>query len=281
MKLSIPVEATIQKRHSVRTYEEKDLLPQHRDALLHQMEQLQNPFGVTVHKHIVDKQLQAGGEKLGTYGVIKGARTFLGLSIHDTPLAPLAAGYEFENLILFATHMGLGTVWLAATFNRDAFSSAMGIQPDELFLAISPVGYPAAKRSVAESLMRSAMKSSARKDWDKLFFHENFHTPLTSAAAGTYATPLEMVRLAPSAKNMQPWRVCKVGNTYHFYVTYKAGTSKEETLIKQVDLGIALSHFHQTALELGLTGTFEVMPQPDITLPDHTYYIISWCADTP
>ena len=36
------------------------------------------PFGVKVNIHLVDKAVAAGGEKLGTYGVIKGSSTFLG-----------------------------------------------------------------------------------------------------------------------------------------------------------------------------------------------------------
>ena len=59
-------------------------------------------------------------------------------------------------------------------------------------------------------------------------------------------------------------------------VLYKQGLSEREELIKHVDLGIALSHFHQTALEHGLTGTFESLPQHDITLPDKMHYILSW-----
>ena len=276
MKLSIPVVETIQKRHSVRTYESKSLLSQDREALLMYMEQLNNPFGVPVHTYIIDQKLNAGGEKLGTYGVIKGASTFLGVSIPDTKLAPLAAGYEFENLLLLVTHMGLGTVWLAATFNRDSFASAMKIPKDELFLAISPVGYPAAKRSLTETMMRSTMRSSSRKEWKELFYQADFHTPLTRDMAGVYAQPLEMVRLAPSAKNAQPWRVCKTENAYHFYADYKSGLSKAEETIKQVDLGIALSHFHQTSLELGLKGGFEQIPQEDVNLLENIHYIISW-----
>lgn len=276
MKLSIPVMETIQKRHSVRTYENQPLLPQDREALLKCIKQLDNPFGVSVHEYIIDKKLNKEGEKLGTYGVIKGASTFLGVSIPDTELAPLAAGYEFENLILFATHMGLGTVWLAATFNRDSFAAAMKIPKDGLFPAISPVGYPAAKRSLTETLMRSTMKSSSRSEWKELFFQADFHTPLTKGMAGAYAQPLEMIRLAPSAKNAQPWRVRKTQNIYHFYADYKPGVSKGEEVIKQVDLGIALSHFHQTALELGLIGTFESLSQKDVKLPENIHYIISW-----
>lgn len=280
MKRSIPIVETIKKRHSVRTYENKALLPKDRELLLAYRNTMRNPFGVPVKKHIVDRKPTVDGEKLGTYGVIKGANTFLGVSVPDIELGPIAAGYEFENLILYATHMGLGTVWLAATFNREAFASAMEIQPDELFPAISPVGYPAAKRSITESLMRSAMKSSARKTWNVLFYEEDFQTPLTPDAAGSYATPLEMVRLAPSAKNVQPWRVRKSGQMYHFYATYKPELSKAEKIIKQVDLGIALSHFHQTALELGLTGAFEKIPQGDVKFPENTYYMISWRDET-
>lgn len=276
MKLSIPVAETIQKRRSVRTYESKPLLLQDREALLMCMKQLDNPFGVPVHTYIIDKKLNADGEKLGTYGVIKGASTFLGVSIPNTELASLAAGYEFENLILYATHLGLGTVWLAATFDRASFTSAMNIPKDELFLAISPVGYPAVKSSLTEKMMRSAIKSSSRKEWGELFYQVDFHNPLTKDMVGNYAQPLEMLRLAPSAKNAQPWRVLKTENAYHFYADYNPALSKGEKIIKQVDLGIALSHFHQTALELGLTGAFKQMPQEDVDLPENIHYMISW-----
>ena len=79
MKLSIPITEMIQKRHSVRTYEDQALSPQDRAALVDCMNQLDNPFGVSVHKYIIDKKLSSNGEKLGTYGVIKGASTFLGV----------------------------------------------------------------------------------------------------------------------------------------------------------------------------------------------------------
>lgn len=95
--------------------------------------------------------------------------------------------------------------------------------------------------------------------------------------AGDYARPLEMVRLAPSATNAQPL-ACAQGKRCLslLRVLYKQGLSEREELIKHVDLGIALSHFHQTALEHGLTGTFESLPQNDITLPDKMHYILSW-----
>lgn len=278
-KLPIQVIKSIKERRSVRTYQDKTLEPDIREKLQGYMDSLENPFGMPVKKYIIDKKLASEGEKLGTYGVIKGASTFLGVSIPDRELAYVAAGYEFENLLLEATALGLGTVWLAATFNREAFASAMGIPGDELFPAISPVGYPAAKRSLTESLMRTAMRSSTRKEWGALFYSDNFQTPLAKEEADAYSEPLEMLRLAPSDKNTQPWRVLKSGNGYHFYVTYKSGISKEEEIIKRVDAGIALSHFHQTALEIGLKGCFRQTEQCNIELPNNTFYITSWCVE--
>ncbi|WP_075318819.1 nitroreductase family protein [Bacteroides togonis] len=278
-KLPIPIVETIKRRCSVRTYQDKELEPDVRERLRSYMDNLENPFGMQVKKYIIDKKLASEGEKLGTYGVIKGASTFMGISVPDKDLAYVAAGYEFENLILEATALGLGTVWLAATFNREGFASAMGVPKDELFPAISPVGYPAAKRSLTESLMRTAMRSSSRKEWSTLFYLDNFQTPLSRDLAGDYTEPLEMLRLAPSDKNTQPWRVLKSGSDYHFYVTYKSGISRGEEIIKRVDAGIALSHFHQTALELGLKGCFKQTEPENIKLPQNTYYITSWYAE--
>lgn len=219
--------------------------------------QLDNPFGIAVHHYMIDKTLNDEGEKLGTYGVIKGAITFIGISIPYVEMVPVAAGYEFENLILYTTNMGFGTVWLAATFDREAFSSAMLIPEDEIFLAISPVGYKANKQSETETMMRVAMNASARKEWNELFFDGDFNTPLTKATVGDYAVLLEMLRLAPSAKNIQPWRVVKTNDTYNFYVDYEANADKKTVIVKQIDIGIALSHFHQTTLEQNLKGHFE------------------------
>lgn len=277
-KLPIPIVETIKKRCSVRTYQDKELEPDVREMLQSYMDNLENPFGMQVKKYIIDKKLASEGEKLGTYGVIKGASTFMGISVPDKDLAHVAAGYEFENLILEATALGLGTVWLAATFNREGFASAMGVPKNELFPAISPVGYPAAKRSLTESLMRTAMRSSSRKEWNTLFYLDNFQTPLHKDESGDYAEPLEMPRLAPSDKNTQPWRVLKASNSYHFFVTYKSGISRGEEIIKRVDAGIALSHFHQTVLELGLKGCFKQTEPENIELPQNTYYITSWHA---
>lgn len=276
MKLNIPIEETIKKRVSTRTYDSKNLSKNDKEKLMNAISQLTNPFGENVRIHLIEKDIASNGEKLGTYGVIKGANTYLGVTVDKSEFGLIAAGYQFENLVLIATDMGLATVWLAATFSRAQFEKAMDIQKDELFPAISPIGYATGKKSITESLMRMTMKSDKRKSWDEIFFENSFENPLSKKAANEYARPLEMVRVAPSATNAQPWRVVKKQGSYHFFETHKSNASEDEKMIKKVDLGIALSHFHQTALEHGLTGHFEKRDDIKIDIPDHTNYIISW-----
>lgn len=96
-KLSIPVVETIKKRQSVRTYKDEMISNSDREKLLEYINVVDNPFNVPVKIHIIDKNLNENGEKLGTYGTIKGAKTFLGLSVSNADMALVAAGYQFEN----------------------------------------------------------------------------------------------------------------------------------------------------------------------------------------
>ena len=39
---------------------------------------------------------------------------------------------------------------------------------------------------------------------------------------------------------------------------------------------VGISHFHQVALEHGLSGDFKKLSQENIQVPENTKYIISW-----
>ena len=158
-----PVCDTIQKRHSVRTFDAKPLDGETLEKLTAYAKDLRNPFDVPVMVHVLETG-DGSAKKLGTYGVIKGTKTFLGVTVPKGALSLEAVGYSFEQLVLYATHLGVGTCWLAATFDRKAFTGAMRVGDDEWMPVISPIGYPAEKRAISESLMRSSMKSNRRKD---------------------------------------------------------------------------------------------------------------------
>ena len=279
MNLDFPVEETIKARSSIRTYENRGLSKDDKAKINTYMGHLSNPFSVDVNVCLLEKETASGGEKLGTYGVIKGAGDFIGASVADGELALEALGYSFEKLVLYATSLGLGTCWLGGTFNRSGFGTAMNWKEEDLFPCISPIGYPTGKKRTLESLMRWASKSEQRKEWSELFFKQDFSHPLTKDEAKVYAVPLEMVRLAPSAVNKQPWRIVQDKGTYHFYLARSLKNDDVKKDLQRVDIGIAVCHFHLAALEKGLEGTFQRLEKPDIPCQEQVQYIFSWIGN--
>lgn len=277
-RLPINVKEVIKRRISNRTYEERSLTEEDKKKLLEFNSTLTNPFGVEVKVQYISKEKGADDIQLGTYGTIKGAKDFLAITVKDQPYAMEAIGYQFENLVLYATAMGIGTVWLAGTFKRKDFINAIEIGEDDLFPCICPLGYPAQKQSFLEKITKASLGSKKRKDWDKLFFLEDFTKALTKADAGIYEDALEMLRLAPSATNSQPWAVVKEGNKFHFFCNYKNTLNDDVKKIKHIDIGIALSHFHQTAMSKGLNGNLQV-EDIGFSIPDNMHYVLSYVAD--
>ena len=276
MKMDFPVAKTVNARSSVRTYENRDLSANEKAQINAYIENLSNPFSVDVTFRLLEKASSTDGEKLGTYGVIKGAGNYIVASAADKELALEALGYSFEKLILYATSLGLGTCWLGGTFNRCGFAAAMNLKEGDLFPCISPIGYPAGKKSTMESLMRWVSKADQRKEWSELFFKQNFSQPLTKDDAGEFAFPLEMVRLAPSAVNKQPWRIVQDNDAYHFYLARSLKSDNEKVDLQRVDMGIATCHFHMAVLEKELQGKFQKLLKPGIQIPEQMQYIYSW-----
>lgn len=276
-KLAIDVKEAVKKRVSTRSFEERSLTEEDKNKLINFYKSLTNPFGIDVRVEYISKNTGVENVKLGTYGTIKGAKDFLAIIVKDEPFAMEAVGYQIENLILYATDMGLGTVWLAATFSRKDFENVMEIQSDDLFPCISPIGYPSEKRSIIEKITRASLGSKNRKEWNKLFYLEDFSQALSESEAGKYKLALEMLRLAPSSTNAQPWAVVKQGNIFHFFCSYKDSISDDMKKIKHLDLGTALSHFHQTAMSDGLSGDFEVK-DISFSIPENMHYVISYIS---
>ncbi|NJP40207.1 nitroreductase [Oscillospiraceae bacterium HV4-5-C5C] len=278
MNHPFPVQQSIHQRHSVRSYTGQPLSPAELNQLKSYSQSLVNPFGVPVRFHFLEHQTAAEGEKLGTYGVIKGASAFVAATIPPKPLALEALGYSLEALLLYATSLGLGSCWLGGTFDRSGFADAIHLVEAELLPVISPLGHPRDKRSPGDKIARWLARSDQRLPWDRLFFDQTFSQPLTEARAGRYATALALLRLAPSAANRQPWRVLKLGQTFHFYEQQSMKEGRQGVDIQKVDLGIAACHFGLCLEEQQIAGSFICATDGQAEAPPHTYYRFSWQA---
>ena len=280
MKFEFSVEAAVKARSSVRNYADREIEPDKMEKIRRFVEALDNPFHQEVSFHWLQEDALPAGQKLGTYGVIKGAKRFIGASVRPGPLAMEALGYEMETLILYLAHLGLGSCWLGGTFNRKGFAKAMEIGEDHLFPAITPVGYGAPKRHVTEKLMRGMIRADRRSPWESLFFRDDFSSPLSREEAGDLAFPLEMLRLGPSASNKQPWRVLLKDGALHFYEDKAPGYSDAFVFdIQRIDMGIAAAHADLALRERGISGRFDPDVRPDVRLPERLVYAFSWLRD--
>lgn len=280
MNINFSIEESVKKRYSVRNYKEQEVELDKRKAIESFVNSLDNPFGKKVNFHYLDNWEMKDEDKLGTYGVIKGAMQYIGTTIKLEPMALEALGYELEAVILYLAHLELGTCWLGGTFNRKGFAKAMNIEEDEIFPIITPYGYAATKKHMKEIVMRKMIKADQRKEWNQLFFINDFQSPLTKEKAGDLEVPLEMVRLGPSASNKQPWRILIKDNACHFYEYKQPGYSASFPYdIQRVDMGIAAAHFDFSVKEKGLKGYFDTKCEPKLELPDHMEYVFSWIRE--
>jgi hypothetical protein len=218
---------------------------------------------------------------LGTYGAIKDAPGFIIGVSGKGPMDMEDFGNRMEMIILKAADLNLGTCWLGGSFTRSSFSQKAGAVRGESLPAVTSVGFPYDIKTQAQ-----IDQTRKRQAWNELFFKDDLSTPLTAEEAGIYAGALEMVRLAPSARNLQPWRIVKKGKDYHFFMQrYKGYREMVVPVItgiadlQRVDMGIALAHFDSAAKEAGLSGQW-VVKNPGLKLTNNLMeYSFTWLAD--
>lgn len=275
--MEFPIEEAIRARKSVRTFDGRPLSEEDRKAVEEMLAHMRegSPFHARVTATLLGSRQGADSARLGTYGVIRGARSFIGIAVQDVPEGMEAVGYCFEKVVLGATARGLGTCWLAGTFNRSQFEGAMELADDDVFCIACPIGYPGGGASIVDSIFRKAGGSDHRKPWGDLFFDAGFGKPLSREDAGPYAVPLEMLRLAPSAANRQPWRIVRAPGAFHFFREANP-KSRYPYDLQRLDVGIGARHFQLAAEGRGLAGRFEALPACGIEAPGDVAYLFSW-----
>lgn len=260
----------IRSRRSVRSFDgaapDRELL----DDILRYAAAVETPYSLPIEWRVLDAKAQ----KLSC-PVITGTDTYIAGKLRREMHAEEAFGFAFERVVLYAVSKGLGTTWIAGTMDRPAFERAMGLGEGEVMPCVSPLGRPAAKMSLRESMMRKGVKADSRLPFEELFFSGGFDTPLTPSKAGEVREALELVRLAPSAVNKQPWRVVVCGDTVHFYEKQGKGfVAANGWDIQKVDVGIALCHFVCGMEERG-RKTVLAITDPGLPHPADTVYIAS------
>ncbi|MFA9424202.1 MAG: nitroreductase family protein, partial [Sedimentibacter sp.] len=114
MKLQKSSIEIIKMRSSCRTFDSCDIEDEKLQKLKDYIEEINTETKIRARFLFIKQQKNSSGssEKIGTYGVISGANSFVVGIIHKDERDAVEFGYLFEKIILFATDLGLQTCWL-------------------------------------------------------------------------------------------------------------------------------------------------------------------------
>ena len=248
----------IKTRKSVRTFNDKKLSKEDLDRISSYANNIKNPYDIPVEFIIFNSH-----EHGLSSPVIEGEDFYIIAKVPSVRHCEEAFGYSFEEMVLYAWSLGIGTTWIGGTLNREVFENAVGVEDGEYMMIVSPLGYPSDNLSKVDANLREMVNGDERFSYSELFFKDDFNTPMNCVE-----DCLEAVRWAPSAANRQPWRVVKAGNDYHFYVRHTEGyKSGVDWQVQKIDLGIAISHFMSVA-----DAQFSI-DDPGIETDEFTEYI--------
>lgn len=259
---------SIKSRKSVRTYDGKVISEAHRNDIEDFIKNIPNPFDIPVEFVLLNAK-----EHGLSSPVLAGEELYIAGKVEKKPYAEVAYGYSFEKLVLYTWDLGIGSVWIGGTMKRENFEKAAMVNNGEMMPCVSPLGYPAKKKSLKETMMRKGVGADTRMTAEKLFFAGTWDNPLSPD--DEMKDILEMVRWAPSAVNKQPWRIIFKDGIYNFYEKKDKGFIHEETGdLQKIDVGIALCHFCLGLEEKGMCPEI-VSNDPEIEIPRDVEYIIS------
>jgi len=279
---------TIHKRHSVRNYSGRAI----EKEKVHQLSQYlesnkKGPLGSNVLFRLVDGSAYNKKElkELGTYGLIHGSpRLFIAGAVDGNRYGLEDYGYCMEKNVLLATGLGLGTCWMGGTLNRSAFALKLLPPHNWIIPAVTPIGYAEDKKTFKGNAVSFLAGAKKRKCSNELFSDWNINAPLDLNGCGEFAIVLDCVRWAPSAGNLQPWRILKRDKTFHFFIkennTYNNDSFLRHLIpgvgrkLQNVDMGIAMAHFELAANELGLRGSWQI--SEPVLDKGNFKYIASW-----
>ena len=268
----------IKKRKSSRTYSQVALTPADKKTLESFI--IENSKGLeneVVDFRIVEKNNADNHMKLDL-GMINGHNTYILGTSKSTVASRVNYGYFMEKVVLKATEMNISTCWVGyfdySYFNEIPIEDGFDIP------SIVIVGYSEDGETYMEKTFRFALNASKRHSWDNLFFNYKLKTPLTPEYVKEYSDSLEMVRLAPSSGNTQPWRIFfdETKNEFHFF---KKSISKRYELrgLHDIDMGIAMSHFELTSIQNGLSGSWLKHIEEEVNSIDDLQYIMTWKSE--
>ena len=232
----------VQKRISCRSFEERFIEAEKLQKLKEYVEELNAESGL--HFQLFSST-ETGKPAIKMNGAMFSGRvyTFAALVGGTDPGSSEKVGYYGQRLVLYATQLGLGTCWVASTY--DSKSITVDVPCGEKIWDVVPIGYATARIPLKQKTIRAMIRRSDRSLTQFLESDVGYNDAPEWIRKG-----IEAVLLGPSAVNQQ----C-------INIGYKDGKVtariwKDGRGLQYNDLGIAKKQFEVGAAEAGVKGHF-------------------------
>jgi len=221
----------IKERKSVRTFDDNKIISEDIvNKIKDKIYSFKNPFNNDIYMNIYNKK-----EYDLVSNVICGEEYYIIGKVNKEFNYEIAYGYQLEHILLYIKSIGLDSVILASTYEKDNFIKAIDLKDNEVMPVVCPIGYKALEMSKKERTLRRFCKSDSREDIHELVLNYD-------SLMDYERIILKAVLLAPSARNMQPLKIIKDNNYYHFFIKHTKGFKNDIGDVQKIDLGIALAH---------------------------------------
>lgn len=233
----------IRKRVSCRAYQDRPLEPALIASLQNKIQELNEASGLHFQLIVSDTPGKPAVKLLAA--MFSGSPNVCAALVGgEDCISGEKVGYYGEKLVLYATSLGLGTCWVAGTFDRK--SVRPDIAPGEKLWDVVPIGYALETVPARQKMIRKSIRSRDRKP------EEFLESDLPLAQLPMWVQKgVEAVRLGPSAVNQQPVNIRFRNGTISARI-WKKGHGLEYN-----DLGIAKCQFEAGAYAYGVTGHWD------------------------
>lgn len=231
---------SVENRISCRSYTNELVRPDDLQKLTDFIDGLRKESRLNIQlTHSADAELKLAGAMFS--GTV---HTYAALIGKDDALTAEKLGYFGEKLVLYATSLGLGTCWVAGTYNKK--SVLVNIPENEKIWDVIPIGYATKEIPTKQKMIRSMLRKKDRRIEQFVESEIPFSELPDWVQKGAKA-----VLLGPSAVNQQPVNiVCKDGDVY--MKIWKNGHGLQHN-----DMGIAKMQFEIGAAECGVYGEWQ------------------------
>lgn len=204
---------------------------------------------------------------VGSYGLVQNAPHLLvGILPTESDGARIDLGFVLEKVVLEATRLGLGTCWITGTYDADKAGDAAALEPGEVAAAVCALGHPTEEGygRLHNRIIRRLAGGHRRKPLSDIVFSQRWGEPWSPEDADpALVSVLKHARLAPSAKNAQPWR----------FIVETGRITLAVVKPRFIDAGIVMAHVTLASRAAEREGQWELRLRDDalvqhLHLPD-------------